>query len=652
MGVPNSCSKRSRSSASPAGGTRRCRRRRCRRPRSRRSTPRRRSAVSALASWHEGDVAEQHDRRRARDEGHAERRRHHAVDAVGAAVGVGPRRPGRRTTRGRGPASTRRPTSSAPAGRRRGDRCGRRPARSARACRPSTPVDAPLGGGAGRRPRVAPASRRRRAAATAAVGSASTRDGDDVAVGVDRRRVRRPARRARRWRRATGRAPSTPAAARGGRPRRGDARRRSAVSRSIASNAGDGAGESTQPDIGSASTGHPVGAASAATASAVDAAAPAGDDHAARRAAASPHRRRRRRRPGAAPDRGRRAVRRRRRQRAGRCRERLAERQVEVHRAGRPRPRTAAGGERRATSRARRPSGTPGSWNQRTERAEQVGLVDGLRRADAAQLRRPVGGDARASARRTGRPRRRRGGSSPPRSRSCTAAAPGDPSRPRPRATNAADPLVVDDVDRAARRERRAPAPSACCASPGRRRRGATPRRTHSSTSVAQNVACTSAARLASRRHRPPGRYGAYGGAMAVTARIDAPTRPVDAPSRSGPTSSARGATSASGGFERALDHARRRPGSTSTSTSSTGPFQLDPTAPPGRSDAGRRGLRQQVRRPRAGDGDHRQRHRGSPPTRASSSTSTGPCGPTPADAHRLLWWTPSDHGAGRRRRR
>ena len=40
-------------------------------------------------------------------------------------------------------------------------------------------------------------------------------------------------------------------------------------------------------------------------------------------------------------------------------------------------------------------------------------------------------------------------------------------------------------------------------------------------------------------------------------------------------------------------------------------PFQLDPKAPPGTSDAGGRGVRPQVRRRRAGHGDHRPRHRG-----------------------------------------
>ena len=38
-------------------------------------------------------------------------------------------------------------------------------------------------------------------------------------------------------------------------------------------------------------------------------------------------------------------------------------------------------------------SGTPGSWNQRTDRRVQVRLVDRLRGADVAQLRWPVGRD-------------------------------------------------------------------------------------------------------------------------------------------------------------------------------------------------------------------------------------------------------------------
>ena len=47
--------------------------------------------------------------------------------------------------------------------------------------------------------------------------------------------------------------------------------------------------------------------------------------------------------------------------------------------------------------------------------------------------------------------------------------------------------------------------------------------------------------------------------------------------------------------------------------------------------DAGRRGLRPQVRRAGGGEPDHRPDDRPSPPARASSSTSTGPSGPTPA---------------------
>ena len=80
-----------RATPRPAGGTRRCRRRRCRRRRSADRQPRSCRAVERAAVVEEGDVADEGDGRRPA-EGDAEGGGDHAVDAVGAAVGVGDRR--------------------------------------------------------------------------------------------------------------------------------------------------------------------------------------------------------------------------------------------------------------------------------------------------------------------------------------------------------------------------------------------------------------------------------------------------------------------------------------------------------------------------------------------------------------------------------
>ena len=100
--------------------------------------------------------------------------------------------------------------------------------------------------------------------------------------------------------------------------------------------------------------------------------------------------------------------------------------------------------------------------------------------------------------------------------------------------------------------------------------------------------------------------------------------------SRCGPTSCARGATSASGGSRR-RSPARRRPDVRHADRRRVPPLPARSEGAAGHGDAGRRRLRPQVRRAGAGGGDHRPRHAGSPPPRASSSTSTGPSGRTPA---------------------
>ena len=144
-----------------------------------------------------------------------------------------------------------------------------------------------------------------------------------------------------------------------------------------------------------------------------------------------------------------------------------------------------------------------------------MGLVDRLGRADVAELGRAVGrhdddrhrrqpglDDGRVEVGRRRPARAQQDGRRPA------------PS-PSPSATNAADPLVVDDVHgdigvgREGHRHRRA------ARSRATNRRAGTPWRTSSSTSVAQNVACTSAGATAARYGTGP---GAGGPATAVRA--------------------------------------------------------------------------------------------------------------------------------------
>ena len=330
-----------------------------------------------------------------------------------------------------------------------------------------------------------------------------------------------------------------------------------------------------------------------------------------RRPDAAPRRRPARRRP--AP-----------RQRAGRADQRLAERQVEVHRAASPRPRTAAGGERppraarrrrrgrqgRGTSAPRAPyrwvwsivcgaptsrsSGGRSAVTHEHRHVGQAGLDDrrvevGRRRAAGAQQHRRRAGRARGRGRRTPPPARR-GRRAPP-----------------------------------ARRARRGPAPSACCASRARRRRGATPRRDPlvDERGAERRLHVGGLARVIG-----PGRYGPTGGAMArdgvrrrrgdgvidrglvrrrlpVVLHRQAAVRPRR--STSSPTTRLRRRRSTSCTGRSSSTRRRRRDDRAGAST----PTPASSAAPSGP-------RRSSTTSPR------------SPPPRASSSTSTGPGGPTP----------------------
>ena len=196
--------------------------------------------------------------------------------------------------------------------------------------------------------------------------------------------------------------------------------------------------------------------------------------------------------------------------------------------------------------------------------AVQVGLLDGLRRADAVQLRRTIGGQHQhRHARLMGLDDRcvkvRGGGAAGAQQRRRYAgrqrdAESGERSRP----------LVVEDVDFEVgpggqrQRHRRAP-------------------RTRCDDGVTQSVAHP----LVDQRGAERGlhvlrRRGHDRHDTGLSSSMCAPT----SRSRSGRTSSARGATSASVASRRPSPNSPTR----STSTSSSGRIQLDPTASPGKS--------------------------------------------------------------------
>ena len=277
-GVPNSCSKRAGARSVACGRNEKMPPPSLSTTTIRRSTPRRRRRGERAGVVDEGDVAEQHDRRSRRRQGDAERRRHHAVDAVGAAVGVGP---------GGGAAEPlevahrhrRGDHELGIGGQHRGDRAGDRRLGERRLLRRAPARCADSAGGAGLDPVAQPRRRRRRAPR---LRSAARRGDGRRRCGRGRsRRVRRPARRARRWRRSTGRAPSTPAAVRRGRRRPGDARRRRRRGAAARRTPRRRRRSIDSPTSGRRAPATRIAAASSATASAVDAAAPAGDDHAA-----------------------------------------------------------------------------------------------------------------------------------------------------------------------------------------------------------------------------------------------------------------------------------------------------------------------------------------------------------------------------------
>ena len=252
-----------------------------------RSTPRPASAEQPVGVVQERDVTDQQRGRAPEPRATPDGGRHHAVDAVGAAVGDAParRRGARRTTRRRGPASTTRRRA-----RRR--RAARRPRReppaapSARRGRPATAAMAACAlasaraqraaHGVPRRPaqplgqRRGTASWDRRSPRTAAVCSGSVQ----VPAGVDLHLAGAGAGE------PLARAPSTPAAGPAAARPSGCGRRRSARGASRSSKAADRRGRgSRQPERGSASTGQPVAAARACT-TAGSPAPCAGDDDA------------------------------------------------------------------------------------------------------------------------------------------------------------------------------------------------------------------------------------------------------------------------------------------------------------------------------------------------------------------------------------
>ena len=165
---------------------------------------------------------------------------------------------------------------------------------------------------------------------------------------------------------------------------------------------------------------------------------------------------------------------------------------------------------------------------------------------------------------------------------------------PETECDEAGDALVVHDVDRRARCARRAPAPSVCCATRGRRQRGA-----HHSAPIRRRAWRTPWRWRRRRRRSWPRRYGPTAAPARAYSATDGTTPPCAAgrrsASRSGAMSCARGATSASDG-------------SSGRSRSCAGEIEVDVTLPPvpARPDgtprhvaAGQRGVREQVRRAR-----------------------------------------------------
>ena len=301
----------------------------------------------------------------------------------------------------------------------------------------------------------------------------------------------------RTWR-PTGPAPSRPAGARGARRHRVMVGGEALVAQQRVEGGDDAVEATRRPDVGSASTGQPVAASERLDdVRAVATPRHAGEDHAAF-AVESP-RQRVRRRSTAAGDRAgcRRPGRARRRELAGRADQRLAERQVEMHRPGcercgaeRPRPGTpgkerhvaavGVGGRRgRGTSARDRRRG--GSGRSSAERRRRAAPAAGRRSRTSIGTRRQAGLDdrrvevgRRGAARAQQHRRRRRRGRARAR---------------RTPATRSSWTTCTVDVRLRRKGERHRRAPRAGRDDGVVARRGAT----HSSTSVAQNVACTSA---------------------------------------------------------------------------------------------------------------------------------------------------------------
>ena len=448
-----------------------------------RSMPRSADAEQGVGVVQEGDVAEEHGGRRA---GGAGRRRGRWTSCRRCRWRPGwrarSRRHGaRRTTRRRGPASTTRPRGARPRG---GRRAAARavPGSVGSSWSASTAGDRRLG-----RARRAPATRSSQPGLGCGQSSASAAPMRRGAVGrrwIEPGRGRRP-RSAPRSRRATRSRPASGGGARRATTRSGrSSSRRSPVTRRSAS-ACDTASRPASPTAGSASTGQRRRRVESTVRR-----RPASDEPSCS-SVGTPSRTldSRPTRPSTAMP----AVVALGRQVAGLTDQRLAERQVQVHRAGAaPRPRPGAARLRQAWR--DRLVGDAGVVEPAHGAAVEVGLVDGLRGADVAQLGRPVGGadeqrhaglvgldDGGVEVRRrraagAQRHRRRRAG------RRCRQAEPERHER--------GAPLVVVHVDADARSSRSRASASGVDRLPGATTASVTPARAHSSTRVAQNVAC------------------------------------------------------------------------------------------------------------------------------------------------------------------
>ncbi len=173
---------------------------------------------------------------------------------------------------------------------------------------------------------------------------------------------------------------------------------------------------------------------------------------------------------------------------------------LSVHRALASRV-TARDGRATAMCGRRRDRGTPGSWNQRTALPNRCAWSIVCGAPTPMQLRGAIGREHDHRHLRLACLDDRRVEVRPPPCRSCTAALPARRSSPRPSATNAATRSSCTTCSANSRRSASASA-IGVLRDPGATTAWRTPRRTHSSTSVEQNVACTSAASIA------PGRYG------------------------------------------------------------------------------------------------------------------------------------------------